>query len=240
MLAEQLLGAFDIFERNRLAAAHVVGDGDHAERNVVRAFRLDQPFEPGEVDVSLEPLVRIKIAAFRRQQIHGPRADIFDIGSRRVEVAVVGNHVPGLQARRGQDALGGSPLMGRENMFEAGDLADGFFEATPRNAARVAFVAEHQRGPLSVRHRARAAVGQKVDGDVFGVQQEDIVVRRGERGFAMTARRNWQWLGHLDAKRLDDRMHGGPLCVKIGSALAASSRSRPLRQSAFPRAPAHA
>jgi hypothetical protein len=42
---------------------------------------------------------------------------------------------------------------------------------------------------------------------VFGVQQEDVVVRRGKRRFAMTARRNRQWLGHLDAERLDDRMH---------------------------------
>ena len=207
MLAEQFLDAPDIFQRNRLAAAHIVRDRDHAEGNVLRALRLDQPFERGEVHVSLEPLVRIKIAARRSQQIHGPRADIFDVGSRRVEVAVVGNDVAGLQTRRGQDALGGSPLMGGENMFEAGDLANGLFEAAPGSAARVAFVAEHHRCPLSVRHRARAAVGQKVDGDVFGVQQEDIVARRGERRLAMTARRYWQWLGHLDAERLDDRMH---------------------------------
>jgi hypothetical protein len=46
----------------------------------------------------------------------------------------------------------------RENMLESSDLAHRVFEAMPGCTSRLAFVSEHQRGPLPRRHCARAAV----------------------------------------------------------------------------------
>ncbi len=57
-------------------------------------------------------------------------------------------------------------------------------EAIEVAAARVGLVADHQGRPLAVAHRARAAVGQEVDVDVVGAQQEGVVAGPGERPLA--------------------------------------------------------
>jgi len=56
-------------------------------------------------------------------------------------------------------------------------------------------------------HRTGATVGQKIDCDIFGVEQKNIVVRGCQPGFALVSRGNRQCFGHLDAKWLNDRMH---------------------------------
>ena len=150
----------------------------------------------------------MQIARFGRRQIRRDGADIFDVRARRIEVTVVGNDVPLFQTRRSQNALSGASLMRRENVFETGNLAHGSLESSPGATAGIAFVAEHESRPLAVGHGARAAVGQQVDGDVVGVQEEDVVERPGEKDFTLAARGDGQRLGHLDAKRLDDRSHG--------------------------------
>ena len=56
LFLQRLLDRSYILQRNGLAAASVVRDGDHAERNVLRAFRLDQVLE---LAISMFPLNRL-------------------------------------------------------------------------------------------------------------------------------------------------------------------------------------
>ena len=143
----------------------------------------------------------------RRQHIQRLRADIFDVGARRVEMTVIWNNVARLQARRRKNMFGRPSLMRRKNMLEAGNFTHGALEPSPGRASRIAFVAKHQSRPLPRRHRARSAVGQQIDRHVFGVQQKNIMVRLGEAAFAMTPPGNRQCFGHLDAEWLYDRVH---------------------------------
>ena len=143
---------------------------------MLRAFRLDELLELADIHISLEPLAGIDVLTLRRQQIHSLRAGIFDIGAGRIEMAVVGDDVAGLQAGGRENAFGRPALMDRKNMLEAGDLAHRVFETMPRCASRIAFISEHQCGPLAGRHRARAAIGQKIDCDIVRIEQENIVV----------------------------------------------------------------
>ena len=93
----------------------------------------------------------------REPRVRGLRADIFDIGARRVEMAVVGHDVAGLKPRRRENALGGAALMGGKDMAEAGDVLDRRLEAPPgltlvqeeQQEAPVQEVEEEQEGEES-------------------------------------------------------------------------------------------
>src|SRR5262245_11266235 len=60
--------AFQVLERDRLAAARVVGDGHHPDRDP-RPVLLAERVETGEVDVALERMAAGRIAAFGDDQI---------------------------------------------------------------------------------------------------------------------------------------------------------------------------
>ena len=158
-MTRYFLDRFNIFHRNGLAASGVVRHGNHAKGNICRASCLDEMRELTDVHISLEPAFGINVLALRRQQIHGLRAGIFDIRAGGIEMAVVGDDVFRLQPRRGQNTFGGPALVHWENMLEAGNLQHRVFETMPGCASRIAFISEHQRGPLACRHSARAAVG---------------------------------------------------------------------------------
>ena len=61
----------------------------------------------------------------------------------------------------------------------------GISEAIEAAAAGVAFVAFHDGGPLMSRHGAGAGVGEQVDEDIVSGQEEEVVVRGLEKGFAL-------------------------------------------------------
>ena len=126
-------------------------------------------------------------------------------------------------------------------------------EAPPGAAAGIALVALHHRRPLPVGHGARAAVGQKIDGDVLGVEQEHIVMRRRQPLHAPLARGDRQSFRHLDPERLDDGAHAvllsarvdigrrGALCVPAPPVARTSARSEEIPMAAdvtFPAAAA--
>ena len=60
---------------------------------------------------------------------------------------------------------------------EAEDVLDRRLEAEPGPAAGVGLVAAHDRRPLLGAHGRGAAVGEQVDEDVLGLEQEDVVAR---------------------------------------------------------------
>ena len=81
-------------------------------------------------------------------------------------------------------------------------MADDLLQPEVGCGAGVTLVTGHHRRPLAVAHRARARVGQQVDGHLVGAQLEEVVVRLANPGFALLARGGADGLGHLDFVRL--------------------------------------
>ena len=97
-----------------------------------------------------------------------------------VKYMLPGTKSPGLMQHLREDVLGAAALVGRHDVAVAVVLLDGLFEVIEVAAAGVGLVAQHHAGPLPVAHRAGAAVGQQVDVDVLGAQQEGVVAGLGD------------------------------------------------------------
>ena len=168
-----------------------------------------------------------------------------DVGARRVEVVVVRDDLAGLQHRVEQNPLGRASLVCRDDVAEAGEVLDDALEAVERPAPGIGLVALHQRAPLRGRHRAGAGVGQQVDEDVVGAQQEQVVARLLERAHALLTRREAERFDGLDAEGFDDGVEGHVRCsgqLSAGSWQRSSATARPLPAAsyAFPSSPAAA
>ena len=98
-----------------------------------------------------------------------------------------------------QDPLGRASLVRRDDVAEAGEVLHDVLEPVERSAAGIRLVALHQRAPLRRRHRAGAGIGQQVDEDVVGAQQEDVVARLLERVHALL--RVVKWSASTDLMR---------------------------------------
>ena len=63
----------------------------------------------------------------------------------------------------------------RDHMAEAGEVVDRLFQTVEALTSGVGFVAAHNRRPLPSRHGAGAGVGQEIDENVAGGNEEEIV-----------------------------------------------------------------
>ena len=81
----------------------------------------------------------------------------------------------------GEDVLGAAALVGGHDVVVAVILADRFFQVVEILAAGVGLVAQHHACPLPVAHGAGAAVGEQVDVDVVGAEQEGVIAGVGDR-----------------------------------------------------------
>ena len=90
--------------------------------------------------------------------------------ARRGEVHVARDDVPRPDEDARDEVLGAAPLVGRDDVPEAVDLAHGGLEAVEGFRAGVGLVARHHGCPLPVAHGVRAAVGEEVDVDVLALQ----------------------------------------------------------------------
>ena len=100
-----------------------------------------------------------------------------------------------------ENLLRPAPLMGGNRKAVIEDLLYHLGQAVVAAAAGVRFVADHHRAPLAVAHGARAAVGQQIDVDVFGAQQEGVPTGDGQRFVAVFGRGLLDRFHHLDAER---------------------------------------
>ena len=161
-----------------LAATGVVGDGQHDQRDALAADARDEGLERGDIHVAFEGVIEGGLAAFGDDEVDGFGADEFDVGAGGVEVGVVGDDVALLAGDAEEDALGGAALVGGDDVRVAEDVLHGVAEAIEAAAAGIALVAFHDGGPLMGGHGAGAGVGEEVDEDVVGREQEEVVVRR--------------------------------------------------------------
>jgi hypothetical protein len=191
----QLVRAAHVLERHGLTAAGVVGQRQHHEWDPAGVLR-ETPLEPAQVHVPLEGVASLRLLPLRDDEIHRDAAVDLDIGARRIEVRVVGHDVAGLQDGREQEVLRDTSLVGRDDVRETEDLADGPVEMIEVAASGVGFVSAHQPRPLRVGHRGGSRIRQQVDVDVLGGDAEDVVAGLHQSGLP---------LGASDAPdRLDD------------------------------------
>jgi len=100
-------------------------------------------------------------------------------------------------------------------MFESGQILDNPLHPEETFAARIRFVAAHHGGPLFGGHGARSGVGQQIDQDILGVDQEQIVAGLLEEAFALFRRGVVERLHALDTEWLDDGFHRNRRSLRI-------------------------
>ena len=125
----------------------------------------------------------------------------FLVQPRGGEIHVAGHEVARLDQDPREDVLGAAALVGRHDVAVAVVLLDRRFEVVEVAAAGVGLVAQHHARPLPVAHRAGAAVGQQVDVDVLGAQQEGVVAGLGDGPRALGASRHLERFDDLDLPR---------------------------------------
>lgn len=136
---------------HRLAAAGVARDRDHDERNIDGPI-CEQVVEGDDCQVSFERVTGGRHERFGYGEVHRLCARVLDVGPRRVEVDVVGDHLAGSADGAEEDVLGGSALVRGQDVAEWEEVGDRFFETEVRRSAGVRFVAPLDRRPLLGRH----------------------------------------------------------------------------------------
>ena len=201
--------AAQVLERHRLAAAGVVGHRHHDQRHAVALASSSRRSSAPRSMLPLNGWIERRHAAFGDHQVARLGALDLDVGARRVEVVVV-RHDVARAARTVWNRMRSAArpwcvgMMCRKPVRSRDDVA----EAVERPAAGVRLVALHQRAPLRRRHRAGARVGEQVDQDVVGVQQEDVVAG-GSRARASRSS------GVVNLMASTDLMRNGSMMVRM-------------------------
>ncbi len=202
---QSALTAFDVFHGDGLAASGIVGDRQHDERNTLATHFGDQALKRRHIHVAFERMVDTRLAPFRNDHIQCFGSYKFHIGPRRIEVRVVGNDVTLLAHDAEENAFGSAPLVRRDDMPVAEDVLNRVAKPVKAAAPGITLVAFHDRGPLVRGHGASARIGEEIDQDVVGRQQEEVVVCGLEKALTLDSRGPADGLDTLDTKGLDDR-----------------------------------
>ena len=112
---------------------------------------------------------------------------------------------------------------GQQNLFRRSSLMNGLYVLETENffcvfyqmqiaaRARVGFVAHHDARPLRAAHGVGAAVRQKVDINVLGLQREHVVIRFFQSLLTLFSRENFQRFHAFDSERLGNVLHHNSL-----------------------------
>ena len=205
-----------VLQRDRLAPAGVVRHGEHDQRDALATDPFDQLLERGRVHVPLEGMAAVGVGSLGDDEVQRLGPGVLDVGPGRVEVGVVRHDVPRLAQGAEQQAFGGAPLVRGQDVLVAEDVPHRTLEAVEAAAAGVALVAVHEGPPLPGAHRPGARVGQQVDDDRLGGQQEDVVVRALEVLRPLLPSGRADRLDRLDLERLHHGVHAVTLLARNG------------------------
>ena len=169
------LHRFDVRHRDRLAAAGVVGDGEHDQRNLLRAFGCDQPLQRRHVHVALEIQARLRVGASGMGRSTA-RAPVNSMLARVVSKCVLfGTTWPGRHSTVNRMRSAARPwcvgIMCRNPVSSSTTR----FMRKKLSLPGVGFVAAHHGGPLLGGHGAGAGIGQQVDQDVRALDEKQVV-----------------------------------------------------------------
>jgi hypothetical protein len=113
--------------------------------------RAQHRLQPRQVDIALEGVDQRRLQALGNDQVLRFHAQVFQVGARGVEVAVVGHQVAALAHGGEQHLLGRAALVRGHEVLHAGDALHHRFQPVEAARAGVALVAFHDGAPLAAR-----------------------------------------------------------------------------------------
>ncbi len=204
MLAANCADRFDVLHRHGLAAAGVIGHGQHNQGHALAAHFLDQSFQRGDVHVAFERMLQAGLAPRGDDQVDRFGADKLHVGAGGVKVRVVGHNIALLAHHAEQNALGRAALVRRDDMLVAENILHRRAKLLEAAAAGITLIAFHHSRPLVGGHGAGAGIGKQVNQNIVGGQQKEVVERRAQRLLPLGASRPVNRLDAFDAKGFDD------------------------------------
>ena len=108
---------------------------------------------------------------------------------------------------REEDLLSSSTLMGWDDEFLACDLLDHGFETEEASCSCVGLITIHNTSPLFGTHGSSSTVGQQVNDDILGLEEERVVTCLGESLYSLFLGGELDGLYTLDLKWLNDGLH---------------------------------
>ena len=192
----------EIAQRDRLAARHVDAGRDTDIRDPVGADLPHERVELADVDVTLERVLGLRVVRFVDDDVDKRAASEFLVQPGRREIHVARHVIAIADQQLAQDVLGPAALVCRYRVLVGVVLLDRVAQMVEIGAAGVRLVAAHEAGPLAIAHRTDAGVGQQVDIDVFGAQQERVVAGLADGRVALLLRRHLEEFNGLDLVRL--------------------------------------
>ena len=119
-------------------------------------------------------------------------------------MGVVGHHLSGLAHDVEQNALSRTALVSGNHMPVTENALHDTLEVIETAAPGIALVAFHDGRPLVSAHSAGAGVGEQVDQNIVGLQQEQIVRGCSQQALTFGASGPADGFHTFDSKRLDD------------------------------------
>ncbi len=174
VLGSQRADGPEVVERERLPAGHVQTCLLADEGDPLRADLVQHALERDEVDVALERVEALRIARLGHRDVVPDAAGELDVGARGREVEVGRHDRAGPDEDLRQQVLGATALVGRNQVAIAVDVVHRRLEPEVAARAGVGLVAELHRRALLLGHGGGAAVGEQVDEDVVGAEQERV------------------------------------------------------------------
>ena len=190
-------GSLDILHAHGLTTDGIVGDGQDHERHVARIL-LQHLLQFLQRDVTLEGNFELGILGIVGRHVDSKSLAGLDMTLGRVEVGVARNDVAFLDKEGEEHVLGGTSLVGRDDIVEAENPADRLLKLIETRRTCVALVAQHHGGPLAVAHRSRTTIGKAVDIDLLGPQLEHIIIGGLQPLLTLCARTLTDGFNHLD------------------------------------------
>ena len=155
-----------------------------------------------EIDVALERMLVGRIVGFGNDDIDERPAGQFLMQPRGREIHVARHEIARLDEHPREDVLGPAALVRGHDVAVAVILPHGFFQMIEVLAARVGLVAQHHAGPLPIAHGVGAAIGEKIDVNVFRAEQKRVEAGLDNGLFPLPAGSHLQRLDDFDFPRL--------------------------------------
>ena len=183
--AGDLLDRAQVVQRERLPA-HQVRGRFHPDVDDLVAVLRNCCAQLVQIHVALEQVAAGRLQPLVGNQLQHRAAGQLDVRSGGGEMVVHDDHRPRLDEHLGEQVLGRAALVHRHRPVEPHHLFDGRRQPGEALRAGIGVIRHHHRAQLVIAHGVGAAVGQHVEEDIAGGQQEGVVAGVSDRGQAVT------------------------------------------------------
>ncbi len=205
------LRGFDIFHADRLSAPRIIGDGGHHQRDIRGSFFLYRFFQGFQVHIALEGGGDSGDFSLGAAAVDGFGAGELDIGAGGVEEGVADKIFPFTAEDAEQYFFRRPSLVGGDDEGHARQLVNAVLKAEKAGAAGIGFIALHDAGPLLAAHGRSAAVGEQVDQDIAGADEEGVIMGSRENFFTFLPGGEIHRFDGFDPERFNNGFHADDL-----------------------------